>query len=114
MVKKLLRHKAVAVISLIALILVVGGSWWLVGALQAMGSGPFILNFNDIQGITRIGGIGDAVAMGILAALIVVINFFLAMELDERDWVLGKLVAGITLSAAVLLFISFVAILNAN
>jgi hypothetical protein len=114
MVKKLLYHKAVAVTSFIALIVVVGGSWWLVAALRVMGSGPFILNFNDIQGITRIGGLGDAVTMGVLATLIVIVNFFLAMELDARDRVLGKLVAGITLAAAVLLFISFIAILSSN
>jgi hypothetical protein len=114
MVKKIFRHKAVAVTSLIALAVALGGSLWLFFALRSLGAGPFILNFNDIQGITRIGGIGDVVTMGVVAVLIVIINFFLALELDERDRVLGKLVAGITLAGVVLLFIGFVAILNAN
>jgi predicted Abi (CAAX) family protease len=114
MIKKILNHRAVAVASLVSLFLVLGGFLWLLSALQAAGSGPFIINFNDIQGITRTGGMGDVVMMGILATLIVTINFFLAIELDARDRMLGKLVAGITLAGAILLFISFVAILNVN
>jgi hypothetical protein len=114
MIKNILNHKTVSIVSLIALVLVLGGFFWLWSALAVMGSGPFILNFNDIQGITRTGGIGDVVAMGILATLIVVINFFLALELDRRDRMLGKMVAGITLVGAILLFIAFIAILNAN
>jgi len=114
MIKKILNHKTIAITSLVSLVLVIGGFFWLLFALRALGIGPFILNFNDIQGITRTGGIGDVVTMGILAVLIVLINFFLAMELADRDRVLGKMVAGITLAGAILLFIAFVAILNAN
>lgn len=114
MIKKVLNHRAVTVVSLVSLAVALGGSMWLFFALRAIGAGPFILNFNDIQGITRIGGIGDVVTMGVVAVLIVIVNFFLALELDERDPVLGKLVSGITLAGMVLLFIGFIAILNAN
>jgi len=112
--KKALNHRAVVITSLIALFFVIGGFLWLLLGLLAIGSGPFILNFNDIQGITRTGGIGDVVTMGILGVLIVIVNFFLAVELDGRDRVLGKMVAGITLVGAILLFIAFVAILSVN
>ena len=114
MIKKILNHRTVAALSSVALVLVLGGFLWMLSALQAMGSGPFIINFNDIQGITRTGGIGDVIKMGVLALLIVIVNFFLAVELDERDRILGKMVAGITLVGAILLFIAFVAILNVN
>ena len=114
MMKKILKHRAVVILSLIALFLVLGGFLWLWSALQAAGSGPFILNFNDIQGITRTGGMGDVLAMGILAVFIVVINFFLALELDKRDRMMGKILASLTLAGAILLFITFVAILSVN
>jgi hypothetical protein len=114
MIKKILNHRTVAITSLIALFFVLGGSLWMFFALQSMGSGPFILNFNDIQGITQTGGIGDVAMIGILALLIVIVNFLLAMELDSRDRILGKMVAGMTLAGAILLFIAFVAMLSVN
>ena len=44
----------------------------------------------------------------------VVDNFFVALELEARDKVLGKVTAGLTLVMAILLFLGFVAILSVN
>lgn len=82
--------------------------------MLARGSAPYILHFNDIDGITKVGGITNLILMGILGVFIVVLNFFIALELEARDKILGRMVAGLTLVMAILLFIGFVAILSVN
>ena len=44
----------------------------------------------------------------------VIVNFFLALELEARDWFLGKIVAAATLVLSVLIFIAFAAIISVN
>jgi hypothetical protein len=114
MVKNILKYRLVSLLSLASLLLVLGGAIWSWSALAGSGSSPFILHFNDIDGITNVGGLGNLVMMGILAIFIVILNFFVALELEARDKVLGKIVASVTLAMAILLFIGFVAILNVN
>jgi hypothetical protein len=119
MTKKIMRYRSMSIISLASLLLVAGGFFWAYGALSAGNAwngaaGPFILHFNNIQGITAVGGFGNLIAMGILGLLMVILNFFVATALEERDGVLGKIVAGATLVMAILLFLAFAAILNVN
>ncbi len=99
-----------------ALAFVLGGFSWALVALgaQSGGAGPFILHFNDIDGITQIGMAGDMALAGIFAVIAVVANFVIALELDARDRVMGKIMAAITLVAAILLFIACAAILSVN
>jgi hypothetical protein len=44
----------------------------------------------------------------------VIVDFFIALDLEARDNVLGKIVAAVTLIMAVLLFLAFAAIINVN
>jgi hypothetical protein len=87
---------------------------WAFAALEGTPSGPLILHFNDMNGITSIGSFGSIVAMGILGIVIVVIDFLVALDLEARDRVLGKIVAAMTLVMAVLLFLAFAAIIKVN
>ena len=73
-----------------------------------------MLHFNDISGITDVGNLWGIVSMGILGVAVTVIDFFIAMELEERDRFLGKMVAVASVLFAVLLFIAFAAILSFN
>lgn len=114
MIKKIAQYRFVSVTSLAALAFVVGGFFWAYGALRNVGREPLILHFNDLGGITAVGGFSNILLMGILGALMVVINFFVALALEERDGVLGKIMASMTLVIAILLFMGFVAILNVN
>jgi hypothetical protein len=117
MIKKIIKYRFVSLASLASLAFVVGGFFWAYGVLRsAIGPHmePLILHFNDLDGITVVGRFSDILLMGILGALMVIINFFIAMELEERDGVLGKIVATVTLVLAILLFLGFVAILNVN
>lgn len=114
MIKKIARYRFVSLMSLASFALVLGGFFWAFGALRNVGDQPLILHFNDLNGITSVGGFGALVLMGILGTAMVVVDFFIALALEERDTVLGKIVASMTLVIAVLLFIGFAAILNVN
>jgi hypothetical protein len=82
--------------------------------LNNASSGPLILHFNDTIGITAIGSFASLLLMGILGMVIVIVNFFVALGLEARDKVLGKIVAVMTLVLAVLLFLAFAAIIKVN
>jgi hypothetical protein len=114
MIKKILKFWVVSLLSLVSLLFVLGGAIWDYVAVLHSGAAPYILHFNDIDGITKVGGISNLVLMGILGVFIVVMNFFITLELEARDKILGKIVAALTLVLAILLFIGFVAILSVN
>lgn len=114
MIKKIVRHRLVSLLSLASLAFAAGGFFWALGALQDISSGPVILHFNDMQGITSIGNVWSIVLMGVLGISIVIMDFFVALELDMRDGVLGKIVATMTLVMAILLFLAFAAIIKVN
>ena len=52
--------------------------------------------------------------MGFLGVAVVFMNFFLATDLEDRDWFLGKFTAAATLGFAALIFIGFAAIISVN
>lgn len=114
MLKTFIRHKEVGILSLTALLLSVGGFVWTYFALRGITSTPLILHFDDISGVTAIGGMGTIIFLGIFGIAVTVINLFIAIELDIRDRFMGKLTAALTLLFAVLLFIAFAAIINVN
>ncbi len=111
----ILKHKLITGLFAAALAFALGGFSWILAALSARGgAGPFILHFNDIDGITQLGMIGDIAFAGIFAVVVVAVNFAVALELDARDRALGKIIAVMTLVAAILLFIACAAILSVN
>ena len=104
--------------SFAAFALALGGGLWAYLALSAAaGSGPaapLILHYDDLSGITAVGGIGTVSFAAVFGVLAVLVNFLVALELDARDWFLGKFTAGATLVFAILLFIGFAAIIGVN
>jgi hypothetical protein len=114
MIEKIKKHRLVSLLSLVSLAFASGGFFWALSALGGAASGPLILHFNDMEGITSIGSFGDVLWMGVLGIAIVVMNFFIALDLEARDRVLGKIVAVMTFAMAVLLFLAFAAILKVN
>lgn len=109
-----MHYWVVSLLSLISLLFVLGGAIWDYASLLNSGSAPYILHFNDIDGITKVGGLENLVLMGILGVIIVLINFLIAIELESRDEILAKMVSVATLVVSILLFLSFIAILNVN
>ncbi len=114
MIKKIKKYRLVSLFSLASFAFAAGGFFWALGELSGAAGGPLILHFNDMQGITSIGDTGTLWFMGVLGIAITVVNFFLAIGLEERDRVLGKVVAAMTLIMAILLFLSFAAIIKVN
>ena len=100
--------------SLASFLFAAGGTLWAYLALRGVANTPIILHFDDLLGITAVGGLGSVMAVGILGAVFVLINSFLAFELDLRDRFLGKFVAVLTLVFAILLFLALSAIINVN
>lgn len=114
MLKNILKYKLVSIMSLISIAFVVGGFLWAYIALGGAGSGPFILHFNDMEGITSVGGLGTIVFMGAFGLIVTVMNALIALEFEGRNAFLGKLVAVLTLLLAILLFMAFASILSVN
>ena len=114
MIKKVMKYRLVGLLSLGSVALTAGGFFWMIVALGGVSSGPFILHFNDMQGITSLGNFWGIVWMGIIGIVIVTVNLFVALVLEERDGVLGKIVAVATFIMAVLLFLAFAAIIKVN
>lgn len=114
MIKKIVRYRAVSALSLAAVAFVLGGFLWAYFTLRSVSQSPLILHFDDLEGITSVGALSAVVFVGILGLAATVMNFVIALELEARDRFLGKITAAVTLAVAVLLFISFAAILNVN
>ena len=112
--RKIVKHREVSVATLVSFALVIGGSLWAFIVLCAVTNGPIILHFDDIEGVTSVGGLGTILFMGTLGFLVVLINFSIALELEQKERFLGKIVAAITLIFATLLFIGFAVIINVN
>jgi hypothetical protein len=115
MLKKILRHKLVGIFSVVSLVLSLAGFAWAYFSLHGIaGTTPLILHFNDILGISEAGGSDQLLFMGIFGVLVVIGNSFIAFAFDERDAILGKLIAVLTFVLSVLLFIGFASIIGVN
>ena len=114
MLKKILKYKLISILSVVSILLVLGGFFWAYALMRGLGTGPFILHFNDMTGITGVGGLGTIVFMGIFGFVVTVMNGCIALEFESRSSFFGKFIAAITLIFATLLFIGFVAILSVN
>lgn len=108
-----MRQKTISISFLAGLLLVVGGFLWAFLRLRGL-SQPFIIHWNAARGINQIGGPADLVIMGAFGVMVVIANFFIALELDVRDRFLGKLISAATLFFAFLLFLTFRAIIAVN
>jgi len=101
--------------SLAALLFVAGGALWSRLALHATAmSSPMIVHFNDLEGITAVGTPTNFIFIAAFGIAVVLMDFVIALELEERSRFWGKGAAAVTLVLAILLFIGFAAIINVN
>jgi len=112
-IRKALRFKTTSLLFALSFILVASGTVWVYVALRGI-RGPLILHFSNLFGIDQIGALWDLLKMGMLGIVIVLVNFVIALELEEQDWFLGKLLAGATVFLGLLIFIGFAAIISVN
>lgn len=113
MLRRISRSKVLSAVFLTSFGLVSAATIWAYVATKGVG-GPIVVHFNNVSGINQIGTFIDLLLVGITAAIAVIVNFFLALELEKRDWFLGKIVAAVTLFLSILIFIAFAAIISVN
>ena len=113
MVSKILKHKIISLFFGLSFILVIAACIRAYIALRNI-SQPLIVHFNNALGINQIGNLGDLAAVGIFGLVALALDFFISLELDERDSFLGKITAAVGLFLAVLIFIGFSAIISVN
>ncbi len=113
MLIKLTRYKIVNVAFGLCALFVLGGLLWAFAALRGI-SQPLIIHFTNYGGINQTGSLRDLANIGVLGSIIVFINFYIALRLEERDRFLGKFLAAGTLFISILIFIGFAAIIGVN
>ena len=111
--RNLAKFRTIGLIFLLSFVMVGGGTLWAYFALSAA-SGPLTIHFNDIAGINQIGRVSDLLLVGGTAAVIIVVNFFLTLEIAVRDKFLAWLFTSATLFFAALIFIGFATIISVN
>ncbi|MDO8664203.1 MAG: hypothetical protein Q7K44_01480 [Candidatus Liptonbacteria bacterium] len=111
--KKILEHKIVSLVFLLGFLLIIGGWLKVYVALREV-SQPLIVHFNNAVGINQTGNLKDLAAVGIFGLVALALDFFVSIELDERDPFLGKITAAAGFFLASLIFIGFSAIMSVN
>lgn len=110
---RLARFKVISWLFGASALFVISGTLWAYAALRGV-RGPLILHYSSASGIGEIGGLWGLLKMGVAGLLVVIVNFFLALELEERDSFFGRFVAATTVLLSVLIFIGFAAIISVN
>lgn len=109
----ILKFRAISSIFLFNFALVLGGTLWAYFSFRNA-SGPVIIHFNNLTGINVIGSYWSLISFGATGLVIIFINFIIAIELEERDRFLGKLVTATTVLLSSLIFIALAAIISVN
>jgi hypothetical protein len=113
MLEQIKKHKLASGLLLTSAAVVLAGFAWAMASLGEMPN-SLVLHFNDLRGITAVGGMGVIVFGGIFGIVVVFVNGCLALELEERNPFFGTLIAVLTLVFAILLFIAFATIISVN
>ncbi len=112
-IQKILKHRTVSLIFLFSFLLVIVG--WVRAYFMLKGiTQPLVIHFNNAFGINQTGGLRDLLAVGFFGIVSLAADFFLSIELDERDRFMGKLTAASGLFFAILIFIGISAIISVN
>ena len=107
------KHAIVLVTALTAFVLAFSAWLWAYVALRNV-AGPLIIRFNNYAGITQIGGLREMGWIAVSGIVFILADSMIALALDERDGLMGKILSLAALFLAVLLFISFAAIISVN
>ncbi|MEK7193656.1 MAG: hypothetical protein AAB652_02600 [Patescibacteria group bacterium] len=95
---------------------VISGFLWAFFALRGV-SQPLVIHFTHVYDYPEINQIGTVWDLGVIAAvgmLIVLVNGVITLELEKKDWFLGKLLAIGTLCMSILIFAAFKVIIDVN
>lgn len=107
------KHRLISGVFAASFFLTAYASVWAYAALHSS-SQQLILHFSEYNGITKTGGITELTLLGVSGCILVAVNFFLALLLEERERFFGRLLTGATLFTAILIFIAVSAIISVN
>ena len=108
-----LKNKFPLAFFVASLVLIIGSWWWAYRVLHLI-TQPLIIHFNARDGINQIGGMGDLTGMAVLSLAIIIVNFFIFLELEKRDRLWAIILASGTLLYSALIFRGFAAIISVN
>lgn len=111
--KKFFRYKWNNISLGISLALVFGGWLWAYLKLRMI-EVPVVILYDSIQGVKMAGEVGEFLKVLVFGLLVVIINFFIAAELEERSRFWARVCSIFTVFLSVLIFIYFAAIVSVN
>jgi len=111
--EKIAKFKITSALFGASFALILGGTLWAYGALRSV-KGLLILHYSNTSGIDYIGSFEELFKISAIGAIAICMNFILALELEERDMFLARLLAGASVFIGLLIFIGFAAIISVN
>jgi|SRR3989344_1610360 len=111
--RRLFKYRFLSLAFLAGLALVLGGWLWAFFALKEITT-PLIILFDTTSGIEQIGYASDLARVGVFGLMVVLVNFFISIELEERMPFWGRLTSFTTVFLGILIFIYFAAIISVN
>ena len=111
--REFFRYKIPNLVLVLSLTLVLGGWVWSYFDLRTI-SDPLIIHYSQEVGIDQVGYAGDLAKVGIFGIVVILINFLIAVEVEQKERFLGRLTSGVTFLLGLLIFIYFAAIMGVN
>ena len=111
--RRFFRHKWNNLSLTLGFVFVFGGWLWVYLKLRVIEM-PVVILYNEVEGVTRAGEVGEFLKVLVFGLLVLVINFFISAELEERSQFWARLSSIFTVFLAVLIFIYFAAIVSVN
>jgi len=111
--KKFFKYRLNNLSLVLSAVLVIGGWLWAFLKLREIET-PVVIFYNSVQGVTRSGEVGEFLKVLVFGLLVILINFFISAELEERSRFWGRLGSVFTVFLSVLIFIYFAAIISVN
>ena len=112
-IKKFFRYKWNNLSLALGVALVFGGWLWAYLKLRVI-EVPVVILYNSVEGVTRAGEVGEFLKVLMFGLLVILVNFFIAAELEERSRFWARLSSIFTVILSVLIFIYFAAIISVN
>ena len=111
--KVLFKHKIPNLTFILSFVFVMGGWIW---AFLELGKikDPLIIHYSQEIGIDQVGYAGDLAKVGVFGLVILLINFIISGELEQKDRFLSRLTSAVTVFIGILIFIYFAAIISVN
>lgn len=111
--KKFFKYRINNLSLVFGFVLIFGGWLWAFLKLREVET-PVVILYSNIKGVTRAGEVGEFLKVLVFGLLVILVNFFISAELEERSRFWARLSSFFTVILSVLIFIYFAAIISVN